>query len=74
MMNYLDMFLLTVKLKVMGFLKEEKGASEIVAIVVLLGIAVLLAIVFKDEIGKLITKLLETITGNATNVVDTPIQ
>lgn len=74
MMTYLDMFLLSLKLKVMGFLKDEKGETSIVAMVVLIGVAVLLAIVFKNSIGTLIKNLLKTIEGNATNVVDTQIQ
>lgn len=74
MMAYVDMFLLTLKLKVMGFLKDEKGEASIVAMVVLIGVAVLLAIVFKTEIGKLIKDLLNTITGNANDVVNNQIQ
>ena len=38
----------------------------------LIGIAVLLAIVFKDAISGLINDLLETITSNATDAVNTP--
>lgn len=74
MMAYVDMFLLTLKLKVMGFLKDEKGEASIVAMVVLIGIAVLLAIVFKTEIGKLIKGLLKTITDNADKIVKNQIQ
>lgn len=73
MMNYVDMFLMTLKLKVMGFLKDEKGETSIVAMVVLIGIAVLLAMFFKDEIADLVENLLNTITGNATNAVNTPV-
>lgn len=73
MMNYVDMFLMTLKLKVMGFLKDEKGEVSIVAMVILIGVAVLLAIVFKESIGKLIQNLLKTIEGNATGVVNNQI-
>lgn len=37
---------------------EEDGAVDIVAIVVLIGIAVLLAITFKEEINKLLKETL----------------
>ena len=74
MMNNLNMFLMVLKLKVMGFLKDEKGEVSIVSMVVLIGVAVLLAIVFKDAIGGLIQKLLKTIEGNANNVVNQQIQ
>lgn len=73
MMTYVDMFLLNLKLKLMGFLKDEKGEVSIVSMVVLIGVAVLLAIVFKDSIAKLIKNLLKTIEGNATDVVNTKI-
>ena len=47
------------------FLEEECGAVDIVAIVVLIGIAVLLAVVFKKQAQDLIEHLFKTITGNA---------
>lgn len=56
--------------KLSGYAKEEKGAVDIVAIVVIIGVAVLLAIVFKDALGELIDSLFESISGNATNVVN----
>ena len=74
MMSYIDMFLMTLKLKAMGFLKDEKGEVSIVSMVVLIGVAVLLAIVFKDAIGDLIQNLLDTIETNASDVVNQKIQ
>lgn len=62
-----------IELKIKDFFSEEKGAVDIVAIVVIIGVAVLLAIVFKDQLGGLISSLFSTITGNATKVVNTPI-
>ncbi len=73
MLNMLNMCLLSIKLKLHAFCTKEDGDVNIVSIVVLIGIAVLLAIVFKDAIGELINDLLETITGNATNAVNDPI-
>lgn len=58
------------ELKIKGFFKEEKGAVDIVAVVVLIGVAVLLAIVFKDQLGELIKSLFSTISGNSTGVVN----
>ena len=57
------------KLKVRTLFTDEKGAVDIVAIVVLIGIAVLLAVVFKDAISGLIETLLETIKKNAEGAV-----
>ncbi len=57
------------KLKLRSFFSDEKGEVNIVAIVVLIGIAVILALTFKDEIEKLLEKLFETISGNAVDAV-----
>ena len=58
------------KLKIRMFFTDEKGAVDIVAIVVLIGIAVLLAVVFKDAISELIETLLGTIKENAERTVE----
>jgi len=52
------------------FLKDEKGDVNVVSIVVLIGVAVLLALIFKDAITELIEGLLDTITENATDAVE----
>ena len=62
--------LILADIKVKNFFKEEKGAVDIVAIVVIIGVAVLLAIVFKDQLGSLISSLFSTISGNSTGVVN----
>lgn len=66
--------LFVVKAKLAKLMTNEDGDVNIVSIVVLIGVAVLLAIVFKDAIGNLIRSLLSTITGNASNVVNSRIQ
>lgn len=58
-----------VQAKLNKFLHDEKGEVNIVSIVVLIGIAVVLAIVFKDAISNLLKSLLNTIDGNAQNAV-----
>lgn len=58
------------KIKLRNFFSDEKGEVNIVAIVVLIGIAVILALVFKEEITKLIQTLVKTITGNATKAIE----
>lgn len=69
MMNALNMFLQTAKMKIQEFCRKEDGDVNIVSIVVLIGIAVLLAIIFKDAITELINGMLETITENAQDAV-----
>ncbi len=61
------------KMKLKDLFTDEKGEVNIVATVVLIGVAVLLAIVFKDQIGNLLTNLLNTINGNASTVVNDQI-
>lgn len=70
MMQYLNVMMAFAKAKVNSFLRDEKGDVNIVSIVVLIGIAVLLAIVFKDAIGDLLENLLNTITQNASGAVN----
>lgn len=57
------------KQKIKDFFTDEKGAVDIVAIVVLMGIAVLLAIIFKSQIENLLNSLFALISGNATGAV-----
>lgn len=50
---------------------DEKGEVNIVATVVLIGIAVVLALIFKEEISGLIKTLVGQITENAKDAVKT---
>ncbi len=58
------------KCKIRKLFTDETGAVDIVAIVVLIGIVVLLAVVFKDQLKTLIEHLFKTITGNADKVIN----
>lgn len=51
------------------FLTDEQGDVNIVSIVVLIGIAVLLAMLFRTQITQLLETLFSSITGNATKAV-----
>lgn len=51
------------------FANDERGEVNVVAIVVLIGVAVLLAILFKDRVSQLITDLFNTISGKAGGAV-----
>lgn len=57
------------QMKLRKFLTKENGDVNVVSIVVLCGIAVVLAVVFKGQIKKLIETLLGTIQGNATGAI-----
>lgn len=51
------------------FLRDEEGDVNVVSIVVLIGVAVLLAVVFKDKAADLIKTLFDTIGGKADTAV-----
>ncbi len=51
------------------FLTDEEGDVNIVSIVVLIGIAVLLAVVFKEQVTTLIENLFKTIGGKTSEAV-----
>ncbi len=74
MMNRVDKWIWTAQWKaknlVKDFLYNEEGDVNIVSMVVLIGIAVLLAVIFKNNIKKLLETLFKTISGNATDAVN----
>lgn len=55
--------------KTLHAIEEERGEVNIVTIVVLIGIAVLLALIFKDNIKALLDSLFAEINNQATNAV-----
>lgn len=61
---------LKAKLAFSKFMCDEEGDVNIVSIVVLIGIAVLLAVFFKEQIHGLLDSLFKTISGNATKAVE----
>ena len=69
MMNRIKSFMSLAECKIRQFFSKENGEVNIVAIVVLIGIAMLLAILFKDSITKLINDMFKTITDNANNAI-----
>lgn len=70
-MIYQKMLLMSTlaKIKLSEMLSDESGEVNIVAIVVLIGIAVILALFFKDQILALLQSLFDTITGSAKDAV-----
>lgn len=58
-----------IKLALHEFFADESGEVNVVAIVVLIGVAVALALLFKNQITTLITTLIGNITGNAQNAI-----
>lgn len=68
-MMMLNMWMMQAKMKLREFCTKENGDVNVVSIVVLIGVAVLMAIIFKGAISNLLNTLFKTIEGNATNTV-----
>lgn len=69
MINQLKCIGTYAKAKLGRFVSDEKGDVNVVSIVVLIGIAVLLALLFKKNIMGLIGTLFKTINQSATNAI-----
>lgn len=64
-----DRMVITAQFKFKEFAEKENGDVNIVSIVVLIGIAVLLAIIFRKAVANLINGLFNTIGKNANNAI-----
>lgn len=53
-----------VKGRFIDFLKKEKGAADIIAIVIIIGIVLVLAAVFWDRIAGFFADLMDNMFGN----------
>lgn len=51
--------------KIKSFLSKENGEVNFVAMIILIAIAILIAVAFRDQIGALVTKLLGNISSGA---------
>ena len=69
MSNLMLTVALGMKGKVMQFINAEEGEVNIVTTVVLIGIAVALAVIFKGHVTNLVNTLMVNITSSATNAV-----
>lgn len=70
MMNLFRGLAFSAQMKLREFFSKENGEVNIVAIVVLIGIAVLLAIIFRGAITNLLKSLFGTIENNAQNAIN----
>ena len=69
MLTYLEAMLLNAKMKLNKFVHDERGDVNIVSIVVLIGIAVVLAVIFRGAIEDLLDTMLTSIEGNALEAI-----
>lgn len=70
MMVYVNSFLLKAKLAAKKLFTDERGDVNVVSIVVLIAVAVMLAILLKDQISTLIRNLITSITGKANSILE----
>lgn len=63
--NFLEMIIMQIRLFFMRLFKEERGAVTIVEMVVLIGIAVILAVFFRKQVEGLLGTLFGIISGTA---------
>lgn len=68
MLKLLDKMYIGMKNRVNNFLTNEDGAVDIVAIVVLCGIVIAVAVIFREELQKVVESLFQTVKdkGNRT--------
>lgn len=69
MMDLINVTLIRAKNAFDSFVKEEKGAVDLVVIVVLIAIALVLAALFRKQIGALLDSLFETMNQKAQEAV-----
>ena len=69
MMDLINVTLIRAKNAFDSFMKEEKGAVDLVVIVVLIAIALVLAALFRRQIGELLDKIFETMNQKAQEAV-----
>lgn len=65
-MMMLQLWMMKAQMKLRKFCEKEDGDVNIVSIVVLIGIAILLAIIFREHIENLLDTLFTQIENNAT--------
>lgn len=70
MMSFINYFGLKAKLAMRKFVTNERGEVNVVAIVVLIAVAVVLALLLKDQIAGLIRNLIGQITNTAGQALD----
>ena len=68
MLEVLNVLYISAMIHVKNFFTDEKGAVDLVTVVVLIGIALALAVIFRQRIGQLLNTLFDTIDQNAESV------
>ena len=69
MFDFLNRLYIVLSMQVNNFLEEEKGAVDLITIVVLIGIAIVLAVVFRDKMKEILNTILGNIQSSATSAI-----
>lgn len=69
MLDYIRLMGIRAQMKFREFCHKENGDVNVVSIVVLIGIAVVLALIFRKEIVKILKSLFTDIGTNAGNAI-----
>lgn len=70
MTKKINMAAIRLKVFIDSFLHQERGAVDIVAIVILIAVAVVLALVFKDGITEVVKNMIENISNKANEALN----
>lgn len=70
MTKKINMAAIRLKVFIDSFLHQERGAVDIVAIVILIAVAVVLALVFKDGITEVVKNMIENISNKANKALN----
>lgn len=65
MIEGLNHLYLVLMMHINNFIEEEKGAVDLITVVVLIGIAIVLAVIFKDKMKSIVESLLGNIQSSA---------
>lgn len=66
MLEVLDTLYIGAMIHIKNFFTDEKGAVDLVAVVVLIGIALALAVIFRKRIGQVLENMFSSIDENST--------
>lgn len=69
MMNLFDQLYIAWLCRLNAVKNDETGGSEMIAVVVMIGIVVILAVVFKDKIADLVKSIFDTTETNVNDVM-----
>lgn len=65
--NFLIAKYVEAKMKMEGFLNNEKGEANIIAVILVLAIVIALVVIFRQSITKMVNQIWQEIAGSLSN-------